>query len=52
MTIKEYAHIIFYDQNIVSKYATSKTKESKNFKNFNKFGLNAMKGKTLTPSGR
>jgi hypothetical protein len=36
-------HIIFYDQNIALKYATSNTKESKNTKPHNKFGLNAMK---------
>ncbi len=35
--------IIFYDHNIVLKYATSNTKEPKNLKNHNKFGVNAMK---------
>jgi hypothetical protein len=36
-------HIIFYDQNISLKYATSNTKEPKNKKAYNKFGVNAMK---------
>jgi hypothetical protein len=36
-------HIIFYDQNISLKYATSNTKEPKNKKTYNKFGVNAMK---------
>ncbi len=36
-------HIIFYDQNIALKYATSNTKEPKNTKTQNKFGINVMK---------
>jgi hypothetical protein len=38
-------HIIFDDQNIVLKYATSNTKEPNFFKNRNKLGINAMKRK-------
>jgi len=38
-------HIIFDDQNIALKYATSSTKEPKFFVNHNKFGINAMKWK-------
>jgi hypothetical protein len=36
-------HIIFDGQNIVLKYATSNTKEPKNIKTHNKFGINVMK---------
>ncbi len=36
-------HIIFYDQNISLKYATSNTKEPKKNLSHNKFGINAMK---------
>jgi len=38
-------HIIFVDQNIVLKYATSNTKEPKNTKTHNKFKINVMKWK-------
>jgi hypothetical protein len=38
-------HIIFYDQNIALKYATSNTKEPKNTKTHHKFGINVMKQK-------
>jgi hypothetical protein len=36
-------HIIFYDQKIALKYATSNIKEPKNLKTHNKFGVNAIK---------
>jgi hypothetical protein len=36
-------HIIFDDRNIALKYATSNTKEPKNKRTHNKFGVNAMK---------
>jgi hypothetical protein len=38
-------HIIFDDQNIALEYATSNTKEPKNTKTHNKFGINVMKQK-------
>jgi hypothetical protein len=36
-------HIIFHDQNITLKYATSNKIEPNFFLNHNKFGINAMK---------
>jgi hypothetical protein len=36
-------HIIFYDQNITLNYATFNTKEPKNTKTHNKFGVYGMK---------
>jgi hypothetical protein len=36
-------HIVLNDQNIVLKYAKSNTKEPKNMKTHNKFGINVMK---------
>jgi len=38
-------HIIFYDQKISLKYATSNKKEPKKIWSHNKFGINAMKRK-------
>jgi hypothetical protein len=44
-------HIIFDDQNIAKKYATSNTKEPKNLKTHNKLRINAIKGKEKTFGG-